>query len=117
MGITVALSMCNKPFKPQGYPKWTSMVSWRFAEDVPTKSKKKTKNKNIKTFWVFENLLHKEEYVHIQNNYITQITQALDHIQTHCTYQDVLNPHWWHLYAIVHPTQEKYTSLTGRPSL
>jgi len=59
-----------------------SIVLWEFGEDVPIKSKKKTKNKNRKSFWVFENLLYREEYVHIQINYTTQITQALDHIQT-----------------------------------
>ena len=48
------LAIYNKHFKPLDSPKWTSEVSRRFAEDIPTKSQKENKidrkkNKNRKT--------------------------------------------------------------------
>jgi len=45
VGITVAFSVYNKPFKLLGYPKWTSKVSSGFTKDIPTKSSKKKKKK------------------------------------------------------------------------
>jgi len=56
--IMIAFSMCNKPFKPLGFPWWMTVVSSGFAEEIPIKSlrKKRKREREIEIFLYFLNV-------------------------------------------------------------
>jgi len=75
--------------------KWTSEISWKFVEDIPTNLKKKENKKGSEDKEIKKQNTHKYtmgQTVHNSMNHITLVTQVPVYTQALYTFQDTLSP-------------------------